>query len=76
MHDEMKADIDKNGRCAGAHCSVMQLYDAPFSFSLNAFFFPFFLRFHFLCERSLRRDRGLGNRRQIHQKHLELCRLC
>lgn len=47
MHDEMKADIDKNGRCAGAHCSVMQLYDGPFSFSLNTFFFftiPFLLQ--------------------------------
>lgn len=43
----MKADFDKNGRCAGAHCSVMQLYDAPFSFSLNAFF-PFFFTIPFL----------------------------
>lgn len=46
MHDEMKADIDKNGRCAGAHCGVMQLYDAPFSFSLNAFFSFFFFFLH------------------------------
>lgn len=35
MHNEMMADIDKNGRCAGAYSSVMQLYDAPFSFSAN-----------------------------------------
>lgn len=39
MHDEMKADIDKNGRCTGTYSSVMQLYDAPFSFSANAFLY-------------------------------------
>lgn len=48
MHDEMKADIDKNGRCTGAYCSAVQLYDAPFSFRVNTFIF--FLRFHFLGE--------------------------
>lgn len=55
MHDEMKADIDKNGRCAGAHCGVMQLYDAPFSFSLNAFFsfFSFFSTIPFLVRAQL-----------------------
>lgn len=43
MRDEMEADIDKNGRCAGAHCSVMQLYEAPFSFKPpRLFFFTFF----------------------------------
>lgn len=39
MHNEMKADIDKTGRCTGAYSSVMQLYDAPFSFSANAFLY-------------------------------------
>lgn len=44
MHGEMKADIDKNGSCTGAHSCVMQLYEAPFSFSANAFFTIPFLR--------------------------------
>lgn len=39
MHDEMKTDIDKKGMCTGAYSSVMQLYDAPFTFSANAFLY-------------------------------------
>lgn len=55
MHDEMKADIDKNGRRTGAYCSTVQLYDAPFSFRVNAFIF-------------FTIPRGLGTRSKIRQK--------
>lgn len=38
MHEETRGDIDKDGRCRGVYSSVMRLYDAPFSFSMNGFY--------------------------------------
>lgn len=68
----MKADIDKKGMCTGAYSSVMQLYDAPFTFSANAFLYD-----------SISWGNGdraglkaQEKRRKIHQNHLELRHLC